>query len=448
MIQERKTVKDMPTSLRGIANRAKKDSKVRFGNLYGLIDENCLRECFYKLKRSAAPGVDGVTFEQYEDDLQAKLRNLVERLKGKQYRAKLVRRKHIPKPGGKLRPLGIPALEDKLLQGAVASILAAIYEQDFLDTSWGYRPGRGPRQASRVLAGRLAIGNYQCIVEADIRGFFDRIDHDWLLRMIGERVHDAAFTGLIAKWLKAGVLEEDGNVVHPVTGTPQGGIISPILANIYLHYALDLWFERIVRPRQRGQAMIMRYADDFVCAFENRDEAEAFMAMLSERLGKFGLELAGEKSGLIPFSRHTLKDNGGFRFLGFLYHWTLSRNGKPKVQRMTDPKKLQASVAAFSEWIQSRRHQRAHRIMAQLRRKLTGYWNYYGVTGNFRSLGKFWWAVLGLLHKWLNRRSQRRSYTWKGLMACLEDFKIPTPRITEQSHATEPDPQQWFVFAN
>jgi group II intron reverse transcriptase/maturase len=299
-----------------------------------------------------------------------------------------------------------------------------------------------------VLAGRLAIGRYHWIVEADIRGFFDRIDHDWLLRMIGERVKDAAFVGLIAKWLKAGVLEEDGKTVHPVTGTPQGGIISPVLANIYLHYALDLWFERKVRPRQRGQAMLMRYADDFVCAFEDRGEAEAFMGWLSERLGKFGLELAGEKSGLVRFSRHAMKDNGGFRFLGFLYHWTLSRNGKPKVQRMTDPRKLQASVAAFSEWIQSKRHQRAHRVMAQLQRKLAGYWNYYGVTGNSRSLGKYWWSVLGLLYKWLNRRSHKRSYTWKGLMACLEDFKIPKPRITEKANANDQGQQLWFVFAN
>lgn len=448
MIQLGKTAKDMRTSLRGIASRAKKDGKARFGNLYGLIDEDCLRECFHKLKRGAAPGVDGVDFDEYAENLDANLRDLVERLKGKRYRAKLVRRKHIPKPGGKLRPLGIPALEDKLLQVAAASILAAIFEEDFSDSSWGYRPGRGPRQASRVLAGRLAIGRYHWIVEADIRGFFDRIDHDWLLRMIGERVKDAAFVGLIAKWLKAGVLEEDGKTVHPVTGTPQGGIISPVLANIYLHYALDLWFERKVRPRQRGQAMLMRYADDFVCAFEDRGEAEAFMGWLSERLGKFGLELAGEKSGLVRFSRHAMKDNGGFRFLGFLYHWTLSRNGKPKVQRMTDPRKLQASVAAFSEWIQSKRHQRAHRVMAQLQRKLAGYWNYYGVTGNSRSLGKYWWSVLGLLYKWLNRRSHKRSYTWKGLMACLEDFKIPKPRITEKANANDQGQQLWFVFAN
>lgn len=446
MIQIRKTVKDMPTSLRGIANRAKKDPKARFGNLYGLIDENCLRACFAKLKRSAAPGVDGVTCEQYEGDLENNLKRLVDRLKGKRYRAKLVRRKMIPKAGGKLRPLGIPALEDKLLQMAAANILTAIYEEDFLDSSWGYRPGRAPRQASRVLAGRLAIGKYHHIVEADIRGFFDRIDHTWMIKMLKERVNDDAFCRLIEKWLKAGILEEDGKTIHPVTGTPQGGIISPVLANIYLHYVLDLWFERKVRPAMSGQAMIMRYADDFVCAFQSRDEAQAFMNMLTARLTKFGLELAVEKSGLLTFSRYRMKENGSFCFLGFQYHWTTSRNGKAKVQRRTDPKKLQGSVAAFSEWIRKNRHQRMRPLMIKLKQKLTGYWNYYGVTGNFPSLGKYWWSVLGLLHKWLNRRSHRRSYKWKGLMACLSDFAIPAPRITEQNPMDERSEQQWLVF--
>ena len=393
-----KTVKDMRTSLRGIADRAKKDGKARFGNLYGLLNEANLRECFYRLKRGAAPGVDGVTFHEYEKELPANIRDLVGRLKGKRYKAKLVRRKHIPKAGGKTRPLGIPALEDKLLQLAVASVLSAIYEEDFLETSWGYRPGRGPRQASRVLAGRLAIGKYHWVVEADIRGFFDRIDHQWMMKMLRERVNDAALLGLINKWLKAGVMEEDGKVINPATGTPQGGIISPVLANIYLHYALDLWFERKVRPRCGGQAMLMRYADDFVCAFENRDEAEKFMGWMTGRLGKFGLELAGEKTGICRFSRERMEENGGFRFLGFLYHWTPSRNGRPKVQRMTDPEKLRKSVAAFKEWIQKQRHQRANVIMGKLRRKLAGYWNYYGVAGNYRSLGKFWWQVLGLLY--------------------------------------------------
>ena len=446
MIQIGMTGRNMQTSLRGIANRAERDEKAKFRNLYGLLNERNLRESFYKLKRKAAPGVDGVTFEQYENNLESNLEDLVKRLKGKRYKAKLVRRKNIPKAGGKLRPLGIPAIEDKLLQVAVSGILGSIYETDFLETSWGYRPRRGPRLASRVLAGRLAIGKYNWIVEADIRGFFDQIDHDWMIKMLELRIDDAALLGLIRKWLKAGVMEETKEVIHPVTGTPQGGIVSPLLANIYLHYVLDLWFERKIRKENRGQAMLMRFADDFVCAFEHQDEAEAFMNILSGRLRKFGLELAEEKSGLLRFSRYSHKDNGGFSFLGFRYHWTLSRKGRPKVQRMTDPKKLQASVATFSEWIQTKRHQRAHRLMKQLKRKLIGYWNYYGVTGNFQSLNKFWWHVQRLLHKWLNRRSHKRSYTWKGLRACLLDFDIPAPRITEMPHKREPTSQLWFAF--
>lgn len=446
MIQKRQPVTDMRTSLRGIANRAKRDKKARFRNLYGLLNEANLRECFQKLKRSAAPGVDGVTVAQYESDLEANLQNLVERLKGNRYKARLIRRKMIPKAGGKLRPLGIPVLEDKLVQLAAANILNAIYEEDFLETSWGYRPGRGAREASRILAGRLAIGKYHTVVEADIRGFFDCIDHSWLMKMIEQRVHDAAFCRLISKWLKAGILTEAKEVIHPASGTPQGGIISPILANIYLHYALDLWFEKKVRPAMSGQAMIMRYADDFVCAFQHRDEAEAFMTMLTERLSKFSLELAEEKSGLVAFSRYRLKENGSFAFLGFRYHWTLSRKGKPKVQRMTDPKKLQASVRAFSEWIRAKRHQRTTRLMVTLRRKLSGYWNYYGVTGNFPSLGKFWWKVLGLLYKWLNRRSHKRSYKWKALMKCLEDFGVPAPRITETAYEKPREEQLWLII--
>ncbi len=419
----------MPTSLRGIANRAKRDRKARFRNLYGLLDEEYLRWCFHQLKPSAAPGVDRVSFKQYEANLEDNLRDLVGRLKRKAYRAKLVRRKWIPKAGGKRRPLGIPAIEDKLLQLAVARILESIYEQEFLDVSWGYRPGRGAPTASRALAGRLVVGKYNWVVEADIRGFFDRMDHDWMVRMLEERVDDSPFLRLIVKWMKAGVLETDGKVIDPLTGTPQGGVISPVLANIYLHYALDLWFERRIKPRLQGQAMLMRYADDFVCAFERREEAEAFFGMLKARMSRFSLELAEEKSGLVRFSRYDMESNGGFSFLGFMYHWTLSRKGRPKVQRMTDPKKLHGSVAEFTGWIKANRNRRATWIMVKLRRKLAGYWNYYGVSGNFASLAKFWRQVRRLLHKWLNRRSHRRSYTWKGLTACMDYFRVPGPRI-------------------
>lgn len=430
-MQMRQTAGDMPTSLRGIANRARSDRRHRFRHLYTLLNTANLRWCFHQLRKDAAPGVDLVTYADYERDLEANLQALVERLKRKRYRAKLVRRKYIPKGPDKVRPLGIPALEDKLLQLAVAQILDAIYEQDFLDISWGYRPGMGPQAASLALEGRLLCGKYNWVVEADIRGFFEHIDHAWMIKMLEQRVDDNALLRLIGKWLKAGVLEEDGKVLHPAAGTPQGGVVSPVLANIYLHYALDLWFRHRVQKQCRGMAMMMRFADDFVAAFQSQDEAEAYFRNLHVQLAKFGLEVAEDKSGVIRFSRRTMGQNGGFDFLGFRFHWTTTRQGRTRVQRMTAPKKLRQSVARFTEWIRAKRHLRMRPLMILLRRKLTGYWNYFGVRGNFPSLNKFWWQVRKLLYKWLNRRSHRPSYNWDGFTALLVDFAIPEPCIKE-----------------
>jgi group II intron reverse transcriptase/maturase len=431
MMRSGKIATYMPTSLRGIASRARRDREARFGDLYRLLDQTNLAWCFHQLRKDAAPGVDRVTYAEYAQDLDDRLADLVARLKGGRYRARLVRRKHIPKGEGKTRPLGIPVLEDRLVQLAVAKILTAIYEPRFLDVSWGYRPGRSSREASRALAGRLAIGNYHWVVDADLKSYFDTLDHNWLLRMLALHVHDRRLLGLIRKWLKAGVLEEDGRVVDPVTGTPQGGVVSPVLANIYLHYVLDLWVEQRVRKQASGQVMLLRYADDFVVAYQREDEARAFLDALRERLAKFGLRVSEEKTRLVRFSRGDWAGNGGFDFLGFRYHWTRSRNGVPKVQRMTAPKKLKASVARFKEWIQDQRSLPVKQLMPKLQRKLAGYWNAYGVTGNLPSLTKFWRSVCRLLYKWLNRRSQRKSYTWRGLFAMLRHFGIDGPRIVD-----------------
>lgn len=431
-MQKRMPAIDMQTSLRGIANRARSDRKARFRDLYRLLNEENLRGCFYQLRKTAAPGVDQVTFVEYEQNLDANVANLVERLKEKRYRAKLVRRKYIPKGNGKFRPLGIPALEDKLLQMAVAQVLTAIYEGDFLDCSWGYRPKRGPREASRVLANQLYRGQVGWVVEADIRGFFDSISHHWMMRMLAERVADKALLGLIGKWLKAGILEEDGKVVHPATGTPQGGVISPILANIYLHYVLDLWVEHRVRKGNQGRMVMMRFADDFVCAFQYRNDAKRFEMQLSERLGKFGLAVAAEKTRMLQFSRWAPEPNEGFEFLGFEFRWVRRRTtGKMGVRRRTSPKRLQASVRVFSQWLKENYSERLSILMKDVCRKLEGYWNYYGVQGNSESLSRFYFQCRKLLFKWLNRRSQKRSYTWEGFSQMLEVFGVPTPRIVE-----------------
>lgn len=425
--------KDMPTSLRGIANRAKRDKKARFRNLYGLLNEHNLRWCFYQLRRNAAAGVDKVTFEEYEQNLEDNLSRLVEKLKRNGYRAKLVRRKQIPKGGGKTRALGIPTLEDKLLQLACAKVLGAIHEEDFMDFSWGYRKGRGGREAGRRLANDLYRGWYGWVVEADIKGFFDHLDHDWMMKMLGRRVEDRAFLRLIRKWMKAGVLEEDGKVIHPATGTPQGGIISPVLANVYLHYVLDLWFEHGVGKGCRGQAYIMRYADDFVCAFQYKADAEGLMRDLPERLAKFNLSVAPEKTRMLPFGRFREEPNESFEFLGFEFRWVRRRTGKMGVQRRTSPKKLRKSVDAFKEWITGFRHNRMEAIMRAVNQKLRGYWNYYGVRGNAESLSKLYYRINHLLFKWLNRRSHKRSYTWEEYNRMCKRLGMCGPRIVEKA---------------
>jgi group II intron reverse transcriptase/maturase len=429
-MQKRQTAENVQTSLRGIANRAGRDQKHRFGHLYTMLNEEMLESCYWELNRKSSVGVDGESWREYGKDLKQRIADLVQRLKAGQYRARMVRRSYIPKGNGKKRPLGIPVTEDKLLQLAAAKILEAIHEGMFRNSSWGYRPKRDARTASRVLGGWLYAGRYNWVVEADIRGYFEHIDHDWLIRMLELRVNDRAFLRLIRKWLKAGVLEADGKILHPATGTPQGGVISPILANVYLHYVLDLWFERVVWKKVRGQAVLMRYADDFITAFEKEEEAEAFLGWLKERLKKFGLELAEEKTRKIRFSKE-MKQNGAFEFLGFEYRWHISRKGKAHVRRRTAPTRLRKAVAAFSMWIKENRHLGTGALLWQLRPKLMGYWNYYGVRGNFASLNKFWCEVRRRLFKWLNRRSQRHSYNWEGFQQLLNALQVPGPRITE-----------------
>ena len=428
----------MKTHLRGLANKAAEQKTYRFQGLYTLLNEENLRWSFLQLRKDAASGVDRISYQDYERNLDANLSDLVKRLKEKRYRAKLVRRKNIEKPNGKLRPLGIPALEDKILQVAVANILSAIYGQDFLDCSYGYRQRIGPHDALEDLRESLQMGKYHWVVEADIRGFFDNMDHDWLVKMLEERVHDRALIKLIKKWLKAGVLEEDGTVIHPATGSPQGGIISPVLSNIYLHYALDLWFEKKVAKSCQGQAKIIRFADDFVCLFESQREAKEFETGLKQRLGKFGLEVAEEKTQTLKFSWCGGKENGKFDFLGFEYRRGRNRRGISVVQRRTSRKKLQSSIRNLGQWLKSNRHCKTRELLRHLKKKLDGYVNYYGIRGNAASLSSYYNELCKRLHKWLNRRSQRRSYKWSGLNKLLAKFGIKSPQVRKPGD-TQPE---------
>lgn len=427
----RTTGQSWRTFLRAIADKAQRDRNHRFGDLYRHLNVESLRASFYLLKKSAASGVDGVSFRDYEENLEANLAHLQERLKRKGYRARLVRRKYIPKGNGKMRPLGIPTLEDKLLQCAVTQILLAIYEADFLPCSYGYRPGRGPRDAVRDLTDQLHWGKHNFVVEADIKGFFDHLQHDKLVELLGKRIGDEALLRLIGKWLKAGILEEDGRVLHPELGTPQGGVISPVLANVYLHYVLDVWLETEVRQRNRGQSKLFRFADDFVACFEYRHEAAAFERELKERLGQYGLEVAPEKTKMIRFGRNGGGYNGRFDFLGFEFRWEPDRQGRPTVKRRTARKKLQGATQRMGEWLRCHRHLKLPEVMRTLAAKLRGHWNYYGVIGNFQSMGEHYERTKKLLYKWLNRRSQKASYTWPALQAALERYHIPRPKIVE-----------------
>lgn len=441
----RKTEADWQTFLRAIAEKASTDKHHRFGGLYRWLNQDVLRLCFFRLRKDAASGVDGVTYQEYEKNLEANLADLEGRLRRKAYRARLVRRKLIPKGNGKMRPLGIPALEDKLVQAAVTQILLAIYEMDFLPCSYGYRRGMSAHDAIRALTEEMQFGRYNFVYEADIKGFFENIRWDRLKAMVEQRIADGALRNLIGKWLRAGILEEDGRVIHPQTGTPQGGIISPVLANIYLHYVLDLWFQREVQPKQRGRSWLIRYADDFVVGFEYRHEAEAFDQALKARLAKFGLEVAADKTKTLRFGRNGGPYNGRFDFLGFEFYWEPDRKGKPRVKRRTATKKWRAGMQRIRDWIREHRHDRLSRTMKTLRAKLQGTWNYYGLIGNYRRMKLTYEETGRTLYKWLNRRSQRRSISMRAVDRLMERFQIPRPRIVEKTGQKMPC-QQEFSF--
>lgn len=424
----------MPTSLWAIADKARASKQHRFGGLARLLTPENLKRSFGLLKKKAAPGVDKVTWQEYQRDLESNVEGLGERLKANQYRAGLVRRKYIPKPNGKRRPLGLLKIEDKIVQRAATSIVEAIHEEDFLNSSYGYRPGRGAKDAVSEVTRQLQFGRFRWVVEADIQGFFDHIDHEKLMGMLGERIQDGRFLRLIGKWLRAGILEETGAVINPETGTPQGGIISPVLANIYLHKVLDQWFDQQIRPVCRGQTMINRYADDFICAFEDKQDAQGFLKQLGVRLAEYGLELAADKTRLLRFSRFEVTANESFEYLGFEFRWGRALNGKAVVKRRTARKKLRASVASFTKWIKEQRHSSTQSIMRTMTAKLRGHWNYYGVIGNQASQWEFFRQITGILFKWLNRRSQRTSYTWAGLADLFKQYAVPKPCTTESTH--------------
>lgn len=427
----------METKLIRIAELAKESPNMKFTSVVHLLNEENLKRCHYELPGGKATGIQGITKEEYGEDLDENIAKLVARMKKKSYKPVPVRRTYIAKTGSeKKRPLGIPEYEDKIVQRGIAKILNAVYEPIFLDSSFGFRPNRNCHDALKILNVYIEERHTNFIVDVDIKGFFDNVDHEWMMKFLMHRFADPALLGIISRFLKGGYMEK-GSFYKTDVGTPQGGIISPILANIYLHYVLDLWFEKDVRKSCKGHAYMVRYADDFVCCFQSETEANKFYRDLIVRLGKFNLEIAEDKTKIIPFGKYTKKNierkgNGKletFEFLGFTHFCSQSKHGEFRVKRKTSGKKMRGKLKECKEWLKANRTMNIHIVAKRLQRSLNGYFNYYCITDNSRSVRNFVDKVKTLFFKWMNRRSQRKSFNFEKFTLYLRKFPFPTPRV-------------------
>lgn len=423
----------MSPELMKVAKRAEQEPLARFHSLAHLIDVAALERAYRRMRADAATGVDGVTKDAYGLRLEDNLRELHLRLREKRYRHQPIRRVDICKEDGGTRPLGISAFADKIVQDAIREVLATVYERDFLPCSCGYRPGISAHDAIRALDRTAMKGGANWILEADIRSFFDSVPHQRLLELIRMRVPDGALLRLIGKCLRVGVLE--GEVLSSSEmGTPQGSVLSPILANIYLHHALDLWFEEVVKPRLAGTAAMVRYADDFVICFSCEADARRVLAVLPRRMAAFGLTLHPEKTRLLPFVRPARRQEGGkgpgtYDFLGFTMYWRRTRNGHWVFSCKTGVKRLRRTLKRINEYCRKRRHDSLRDQHAGLCRRLQGHINYFGVNGNIRALRKVMHAAERRWFKWLRRRGQRHRMTWKRFSGILKRMPLPEPHI-------------------
>lgn len=433
---------DICTKLERIARLAQQIPEP-LDNLSHHIDIDWLHEAFARTRKDGAKGVDGQSADEYAADLESNLRSLLDRAKSGTYHAPPVRRVEIPKPNGReTRPIGIPTFEDKVLQRAVSMVMEAVFEQSFLDCSWGFRPGRSAHRALEAFRNQAMAMHGGWLIELDIRRFFDTLDQGHLREMLRRRVRDGVLLRLIGKWLKAGVFE-NGAVIHPHMGTPQGGVISPLLANVYLHEVLDEWFAREVKPQLKGRAHIVRYADDAVLLLQHKDEAESVLKMLHERFGAFGLQLHPEKTRLVCFRRprkdedeRTDGPNGTFDFLGFTHFWTRSRNGYWVIKRKTAKSRLSRSLHNANEWCRINRHLSVRDQHAILCRKILGHYAYYGITGNSPALARFLHEVKRIWKKWLSRRSQKSYLDWPAFHRLLQRHPLPPARPTHSIYVT------------
>lgn len=413
-----------------------RDPQYVFLALAHLIDEAALARAFRRIRKGAAVGVDGVTKEQYEQDLERNLRDLHGRLRAMRWRHQPIQRVHIPKEKGKTRPIGISTIEDKVVQGALRDVLEAVYEPIFKDCSYGFRRGRSAHDALRALNQALFKGNVSWILEIDVESYFDSIDRKMLMEMIQERVVDGSLKRLIGKCLHVGVLD-GAEYAEPDEGTAQGSALSPLLGNIYLHHVLDVWFERDVLPRLGGKAQLIRFADDAVIGFEREDDARRVMEVMGKRFARYGLRLHPEKSRVVAFRRPDRTDKGGkgpgtFDFLGFTHYWRRARSGRWMPGLKTRKARLRRFVVTVADWCRGHRHEPVEEQHAALSRRIAGHFNYFGINGNVPCLRQVQRACQSAWHKWLNRRSQRASRNWKQFTELLQRYPLPRARVYVQ----------------
>jgi len=441
------TEAELPTLLKLslISERARREPNCQFTSLAHLLNERFLEHCYHRLGRDRACGMDGVTWQEYGEHLEENLRDLVARLKAKRYKPQPARRVYIPKDEHSSRPLGLPALEDKIVQKGIALILEAIHEADFMDCSYGFRPGRNCHQAVDAVDKTIMRNPINHLIDADIKGFFDNVSHAWMEKFPRVRIVDPSFLLLVRRFLKAGYIDS-GLLVATEQGTPQGGNLSPMLSNIFLHYVLDLWFEKRIKRQVRGVCFLVRYADDFVCMIQYQDDARHVERALHERFAKFELELHPDKTRVIGFGRYE-RENAQrqnrractFDFLGFTHFCGRSRRGKFIVGRRTSRKKFRKKCQELNLWLKrTRNFLPVKEWWPILAAKLRGHYQYYGVSGNMPSLQRYYRLALRLVLKWLNRRSQRHSFNWAGFAEYLKHYPLPTPRIVHNLYTLSP----------
>ena len=433
-----KTLRKVSTIELQIAERASKHKGEALHSLNQFIDEALLERCYKQLNKNSASGVDGENWYEFGIEAQVRIPELLRKFKTGEYRAPQIRRVYIPKGEGEKRPLGIPTIEDKVLQAGVRQVLEPIYEKEFKDFSYAFRPKRSAHQAIDYMGRKITFGGVRYIIDADLKNYFGSIAHDMLREFVARRVNDGVINKMIDKWMKAGILEE-GQVIYPTEGTPQGGIISPILSNIYLHYVLDEWFSGEIQPLLKGHSFMVRYADDFILGFSDKQEAMRVMEVLPKRFGKYKLNLHPEKTKLIDLESESGKGERSFDFLGFTHYKSEGRKGKPVMKRKTSKKKLTKAITQTEEWIKENRHRKLKELMRELNVKMRGHYNYYGIIFNHKGIHRFYIEIRNRLHKWLNRRGGKTVWTWDKFFLLINKWSpLLSPKLYHGLNSAKP----------